>query len=266
MRIIAVANQKGGCGKTTTTVNLAVASAKMGYKVLTVDLDPQGHATLGLGCNPREIDISVYESLAQQQVPMSRVIQRTYVSGVDIAPSNILLSGVETELAMHQKREYVLKQRLSDLGNIYDICFLDCSPSLGILTLNALVSCSEVIVPVQTHYYAIEGLKQLLETINIVKERFNSSLRIRGVLLTFVETRSLLSRDVQRQAREFFGDLVFETVIHKNVRLAEAPSAGESVVTYDENSRGALEYLALAREINNGETKRWTTEKDLLNL
>jgi chromosome partitioning protein len=167
---------------------------------------------------------------------------------------------------MHYRREYILKQRLKDLGNIYDLCFLDCSPSLGILTLNSLVASDEVIVPVQTHYYAIEGLKQLLETINIVKDRFNEELSVLGVLLTFVETRSLLSRNVQRQLREFLGDLVFETVIHKNVRLAEAPSAGESVITYDEKSRGALEYLALAREITNGKAKKRTAEKGVVNL
>ncbi len=266
MRIIAVANQKGGCGKTTTAVNLAVAFAKRGYKVLIVDNDPQAHATLGLGCNPEELGISIYEVLTNTQIPISKVVRRTYMSGVSLVPSNILLSGAEVELATLFRRECVLRQQLVDIGDIYDVCFIDCSPSLGILTLNALVACSEVIIPVQTHYYALEGLKQLLETINIVKERFNHSLEILGVLLTFVESRTLLSRDVQRQLREFFGDLVFSTVIHRNVRLAEAPSAGESVITYDQASRGSIEYMQLAEEVSNEEAKNRTTQESLIDL
>ncbi len=266
MRIIAIANQKGGCGKTTTSVNLAVAFAKRGHRVLIVDIDPQAHATLGLGCNPEALDISIYEPLTNTQIPMSKVVRRTYMSGVSLVPSNILLSGAEIELATLFRRECVLRQQLADVGDIYDVCFIDCSPSLGILTLNALVACGEVLIPVQTHYYALEGLKQLLETINIVKERFNRDLEILGVLLTFVEGRTLLSRDVQRQLREFFGELVFSTVIHRNVRLAEAPSAGESVITYDEGSRGAIEYMQLAEEVSDGKTKNRITQESLIDF
>ena len=258
MKTIAVVNQKGGCGKTTTAVNLAAAFGKRGSRVLVIDFDPQGHATLGLGVNPEQVEVSVYDALTNIRIPMSRVIARTYLPGVYLAPSNILLSGVETELAMRVHREDVLRDMLDDLGDIYDICFIDCSPSLGLLTLNALVASQEVIIPVQTHYYAIEGLKQLLETIDIVKDRFNSNLRIRGMVLTFVENRTILSRDVQRQLREFFGDLIFDTMIHRNVRLAEAPSAGESVITYAATSRGAREYLQLADEVRDGQTKSRT--------
>lgn len=258
MKVIAVANQKGGCGKTTTAVNLAAAFARMNKRVLAIDFDPQGHAALGLGCSLSDAGHGIYDALTNMQIPISKVIRRTYIPGVYLAPSNILLSGVETELATRPGREYVLRQLLADLGDSYDLCLIDCSPSLGLLTLNALVASDEVLIPVQTHYYAIEGLKQLLETVDIVKGRFNPALQISGMLLTFVENRTLLSRDVQRQLREYFGDMVFDTMIHRNVRLAEAPSAGESVITYDEKSRGAREYMQLAEEVFNGQAKSWT--------
>jgi chromosome partitioning protein len=163
-------------------------------------------------------------------------------------------------------REYVLQKHLESIGDDYDVCVIDCSPSLSILTLNALVASTDVLIPVQTHYYALEGLKQLLETIDVVKSRFNSSLKILGVLLTFVESRTLLSREVQRQMKDFFGELIFDTVIHRNVRLAEAPSAGEPVLTYDVNSRGAQEYLALINEIIEHEEKSRITQEDIINL
>jgi len=252
MRTIAIANQKGGCGKTTTAVNVAAALALAGRRVLIIDLDSQGHATLGLGSDPESMDRTIYEALTDANMSLSGAAVSTTVKGLNLIPSNILLSGVEVELATRGGREYMLKHQLSALNGCYDECVIDCSPSLSLLTLNALVACNEVIIPVQTHYYAIEGLKQLLETIEIVRERFNHGLRILGVLLTFVESRTTLSREVQRQMREYFGDLVFDTVIHRTVRLAEAPSAGESVVTYAPNSTGADEYRALAREILNG--------------
>jgi len=254
MRTIAIANQKGGCGKTTTSVNLSVALAQKGLMVLLVDLDPQAHSTLGLGHDPDALDRTVYDALTNTQIPISRVIVSTDTKGLNIAPSNILLSGVEFELASLYGREYVLGQQLTSVSENYDVCIIDCSPSLSLLTLNALVASTDLIIPVQTHYYALEGLRQLLETVAIVKERFNNNLEILGVLLTFVESRTTLSKQVQKQMREFFGDLVFNTVIHRTIRLAEAPSAGESILTYAPDSSGAAEYAALAEEITSGKT------------
>jgi chromosome partitioning protein len=171
MRTIAVANQKGGCGKTTTAVNLAAGLAYLGNQVLLIDLDPQAHATLGVGRDPESMDKTIYDALTNAQIPLSRVIVTTNVKGLNLSPSNILLSGVEFELASQQGREYVLSRQISYVNGSYDICVIDCSPSLSLLTLNALVASTDVIIPVQTHYYALEGLRQLLETIQIVKER-----------------------------------------------------------------------------------------------
>jgi chromosome partitioning protein len=249
MRTIAIANQKGGCGKTTTAVNLSAALAEKGYSVLLMDLDPQAHATLALGYDPEAVDKTIYDVITNPGVLMSEVILKTNISGLRLVPSNILLSGVEIELAPLAGREYILSRRLDWINGNYDICIIDCSPSLGLLTLNALVASDEVIIPVQVHYYALEGLKQVLETIHIVKERFNSHLRIRGMLLTFVEDRTILSRQIQEQMKEYFDNLIFSTVIHRTIKLAEAPSAGETILTYAPESQGAVEYKVLAEEV-----------------
>jgi chromosome partitioning protein len=249
MRIVAIANQKGGCGKTTTAVNLASALAMLGKKVLLIDMDPQAHATIGLGCDPEAVDKTVYHLFAENDVPVDVMIVKSNVEGLDVLPSNVLLSGVELELASKENREYILDKRLKQINGHYDMCIIDCSPSLSLLTINALVASGELIIPVQTHYYALEGLRQLLETVDIVQKRFNQNLEILGLLLTFVESRTKLSRQIQRQMREYFGDLVFNTVIHKDVRLAEAPSAHESVFSYAPDSTGALEHRILAEEI-----------------
>jgi len=253
MRTIAIANQKGGCGKTTTAVNLAAAFAEKGKRTLIIDFDPQGHATLGLGHNPETLDKTIYHSLTNAQIPVFRVIISTSVDGLNLAPSNILLSGAEIELADVLGKELVLSEQLKIISNEYEMCVIDCPPSVGLLTLNALVASTEVVVPVQVNYYAMEGLKQLFETANIIRMHFYPcSVKILGLLLTFVEDRIIFSRQIQQQMREFFGDLVFDTVIHRTVRLAEAPSTGESILTYAPTSRGAVEYRALADEIIDG--------------
>jgi chromosome partitioning protein len=253
MRTIVIANQKGGCGKTTTAVNLAAAFAGKGKRTLIIDLDPQGHATLGLGHNPETFDKTIYHALTNAQIPIFRVIIGTSVKGLNLAPSNILLSGAEIELADVLEKELVLSEQLRIISNEYDMCVIDCPPSVGLLTLNALVAGTDVIVPVQVNYYAIEGLKQLLETVNIIRTHFYPcDVKILGLLLTFVEDRIIFSRQIQQQMRKFFGDLVFDTVIHRSVRLAEAPSTGESILAYDPTGRGAVEYRALADEIING--------------
>jgi len=257
MRTIVITNQKGGCGKTTTAVNLAAALAQMGYKVLLVDLDPQAHATLGLGYEPDTLDRTIYHSLANKQLEISKVIISTKVKDLDLVPSNILLAKAHTELTVLPRKEYILAERLKTVSIRYDFCVIDCPPSLGLLTYNALVASTDVIVPVQVHYYALEGLKQLLETVKTARRRFYPcSVKILGILLTFVEGKAALSQQVEQQMRQFFGNLVFDTVIRSSISLAEAPSAGESIITYDPESKGAADYKALAEEITDPEYKR----------
>jgi len=257
MRTIVITNQKGGCGKTTTAVNLSAALAHIGYKVLIVDLDPQAHATLGLGYEPDTLDRTIYHSLANKQLPISKVITSTKVKGLDLVPSNILLAKAQNELTAVPRKEYILADHLKTVSTKYDFCVIDCPPSLDLLTFNALVASTDIIVPVQVHYYALEGLKQLLETVKTARKRFYPcSVKIQGILLTFVEGKATLSHQVEQQMREFFGNLVFDTVIHSTISLAEAPSAGESIMTYAPESKGASDYMALAEEVSNPEYKR----------
>lgn len=255
MKTIAIVNQKGGCGKTTTAVNLAAAFAERSYRTLLIDLDPQGHSTIGLGYEPDEMNLTIYDVLVNVQIGISNVTLGTKVEWLDLVPSNVLLSGAELDLTGIVGREFVMSEKLRMVRDKYDLCVIDCPPSLGLLTLNALLASTGVVVPVQVHYYAMEGLKQLFETANIIAERFDPChVKILGILLTLVENNTLLSRQIQQQMREFFGDLVFDAVINRSVRLAEAPSAGEPVLIYAPESKAAAEYRALADEIINSRT------------
>lgn len=250
MRTIAISNQKGGCGKTTTTVNLGAALAAKGKRTLVVDLDPQGHTTIGFGQSPEKLDETVFNVLTHFKTPISKVTIETNIDSLILAPSNILLAGAEEELGSTRGREFVLSEKLNEVNDQYDYCLIDCPPALGLLTLNALVAARDVVVPVQAHYYAMEGLRQLLDTISVVRERFDPcSVSVLGLLLTFVQDRTSLSAQIERQMREYFGDLVFHTVIHLNTKLAEAPGAGEPVLTYAPTCKGAVEYTALIKEV-----------------
>ncbi len=250
MRTIVITNQKGGCGKTTTSLNLAAALSELGQRVLLIDLDPQAHATLGLGYDPENPDNTIYNVITNRRFSISKAIIDTKIEGLHLIPSNIRLAKVELEMTLVSQKEFILADQLKKISGKYDFCIIDCPPSLGLLTFNALVASTDIIVPVQVHYYALEGLKQLLETIKTARKRFYPcSIKILGLLLTFVEERAALSQQVEQQMKDFFGSLVFKTVIHRTISLAEAPSAGQSIITYAPESRGSEEYKALAKEV-----------------
>lgn len=245
-RIVAIVNQKGGVGKSTTAVNLAACLAVSGYPVLLVDLDPQANATSGLGLQRDQSAPTMYDVLLNGR-ELSSVIVRTPVNGLDAAPSTIHMAGVEVELAGADHPELRLKRALE--GVPYPIVLLDCPPSLGILTVNALAAATEVLIPLQCEYYALEGLKQLLHSVDLVRRHLNPALEIGGVLLTMHDSRTNLSDQVAEEVRRFFGPTVFQTVIPRSVRLAEAPSHGKPITVYDPQSRGAQAYSALAQEV-----------------
>lgn len=246
--VITLANQKGGVGKTTTSVNLGACLADAGKKVLLIDLDPQGNATSGLGIDKKDINESVYDVLIND-VDLKNVILHSSHQGLDIVPTTIALSGAEVELTNLMARETRLKDAFGDVKDEYDYILIDCPPSLGLLTINAFTACDSILIPVQSEYYALEGLSQLLNTIKLVRKHFNSALKIEGVLLTMYDKRTNLGQQVNAEVKKYFGDQVYETIIPRNVRLSEAPSHGQAIVDYDRRSTGAKVYQQLAKEV-----------------
>lgn len=247
-KLIAIANQKGGVGKTTTAINLGAYIAMAGYRVLLLDIDPQGNATSGLGINRKKIKYCAYNLLVDEIEPQ-KIITSTRVKNLHLLPSTIQLAGAEVELAAYQNRESVLKRGLQPVENFYDYIFIDCPPSLGILTINALVACNSVLIPLQCEYYALEGLSQLMDTIQLVRRRMNSAIKVEGIVFTMFDGRTNLSIQVVDEVKKHFKKEVYRTIIPRNIRLSEAPSHGKPIMTYDPRSKGAQLYAELAQEV-----------------
>lgn len=247
-KIISIANQKGGVGKTTTAINLSAALAGLGKKVLLIDADPQANASSGLGVDIRELNSTIYECLVNQLDPHKAILP-TQTKNLSLIPSHIDLVGAEIEMLNIANREILLRTMLQQVSNDYDYIFIDCSPSLGLITINALTASDSVVIPVQCEFFALEGIAKLLNTIKIIKSKLNPALQIEGFLLTMHDNRLRLSNQVYEEVKRHFGDLAFNTVISRNVRLSEAPSHGQSVLDYDASSKGAKNYIALAKEL-----------------
>lgn len=245
-KIVSIANQKGGVGKTTTAVNLSTILAKKGKKVLMIDADPQGNASSGLGID-KEVEESVYDILVNE-TEIKNVVKKTNIKNLDICPSNINLAGAEVELVSMMSREYRLKEKLDVIKNEYDFIIIDCPPSLGLITLNAFTASDSVLIPVQCEYYALEGLGQLINTINLVKKHLNKNIEVEGALLTMYDIRTNLSNQVVKEVKKYFNDKVYKNVIPRNVKLSEAPSYGMPITVYDPRSKGAKSYEKFAKE------------------
>lgn len=248
-KTIAITNQKGGVGKTTTCVNLSAALCRLKYKVLLIDTDPQANATQGIGTNRDELELSTYDILLGN-ADINDVIKKTYIENLDICPASIELAGADIELSnVKVGREQRLKNAIKDLKKNYDYIIIDCPPALGLLNTNALAACNSVLIPVQCEYYALEGLTQLLNTILLAQSVFNKELAIEGILLTMLDSRTNLGIEVSQEVRKYFKEKVYKTVIPRNVRLSEAPSQGVAIFDYDNRSEGAKAYLKLAKEM-----------------
>lgn len=247
-KIIAITNQKGGVGKTTTSVNLSACIAKLGKKVLLIDMDPQGNASSGLGIDKDNLEACIYDVLIND-VAVGDVIIPTAIKKLKIAPASIDLAGAGVELVGLPKREYILKKALKSIKDEYDYIFIDCPPSLDLLTLNALVAANGVLIPIQSEFYALEGVSQLMNTVNLVKKSLNEKLEVEGVLLTMFDGRTNLSIQVADEVKKYFTTKVYKTIIPRNVRLSEAPSYGEPIIIYDPKSKGAEVYMKLAKEV-----------------
>ncbi|USG99443.1 AAA family ATPase [Thermococcus argininiproducens] len=247
MPVISIANQKGGVGKSTTAINLSAALALKGKKVLLVDMDPQGATTIGLGL--REATPTIYNVIIDE-AEMEEAIVETSIEGLHLIPSNIALSGAEIELSSQIGREYILRNKLAQIRDLYDYVIIDTPPSLGVLTMNSLVASDEVIIPIQAEYYALEGIALLLKAIRLVRDRLGIPLEIRGFLITMFDRRTNLSKEVREEVKRTFGEKVFKTMIPRNVRLAEAPSYGKPIFLYAPDSRGAKAYIKLAEEVD----------------
>ena len=249
-KIIAIANQKGGVGKTTTSINLAASLGVLEKKVLLIDADPQANATSGIGIDVESVEIGTYQ-LLEHSSSAKEAIVKTETPNLDIIPAHIDLVAIEIELVDKEAREYMLKKALAEIKDDYDYILIDCAPSLGLLTLNALTAADAVIIPIQCEYFALEGLGKLLNTIKSVQKIHNPELDIEGLLLTMYDSRLRLSNQVVEEVQKHFNDMVFQTIIQRNVKLSEAPSYGESIINYDASSKGASNYLSLAKEIIN---------------